>query len=170
MAFTSISRKINPADLSRQLRFHTSAQLAYRHSRARFRAVSVRRLARLGIVLGASASLGVALLASPWAGAALALAAGVGGGLGFRRAQHYQRYANLLEPLTDAERDEIEDLAQSSDVVKVALGNARRSHRDLCLVDLAYARALVVRETRSGGKPSDRLPLEQTRGLLAHVS
>lgn len=74
--------------------------------------------------------------------------------------------AELLQVLDEVELGRIRELGNRSDVVRELLHMAASMRRELYRADLVYARAIVVRENRNGDLPSDRLPLEQTRGLL----
>lgn len=103
----------------------------------------------------------------PVLGGLLALVAGALAGRALRRFKYYAEYAKLLVPLTNQEYEAILELADTSNVVHEALKDMTKKSRLLYQADYIYARALVVREARFGALPSDRLPLEQTRGLLA---
>lgn len=119
------------------------------------------------LLVGAPVGAAMALTGHPWSGAALTLTMGVLGGLGYSRASRYRAYATALVPVEKAEQAQLLGLAQQSDVVRVAFAKAQRYSRVLYRADLLYARTLIVREARFGGRPSDKMPLEHTKGLLA---
>lgn len=121
------------------------------------------------LFLGAISTGFVALLGHSVVSAVLALAAGALAGLGYLRTGRYRAYATALVPIGNAEYEHLWGLAQQSDVVRVALTKAERYSRVLYQADLLYARALVVREARFGARPSDKMPLEQTKGMLGAV-
>lgn len=103
------------------------------------------------------------------AAAALALACGMLAGRSVLRHRRFNAYATLLAPLTSDEYDQLSNLAEQSNVVQVAMKAMSKRHRLAYRADLLYARALVVREARFGSKDTDRLPLEQTKGMLAPI-
>lgn len=148
----------------------TSAEKVERGRRAfvfKTRAFAVWTVAVLA--LGALITGALAVHGHGVAGAIIAVGAGALGGLGYLRAQRFSAYAKALVPIENADYEQLWLLAQQSNVVRVAFDRAERHARVLYQADLLYARALVVREARFGGRPSDKMPLEQTRGLLAAV-
>lgn len=86
--------------------------------------------------------------------------------LAWRKQRKQHALAWLLSPLDKDQVDQLFSMSDRSDVVKESVRRASRARRDLLTMDLVYAKLLVVREVRNGEKPSDRMPLEQTKGML----
>lgn len=88
----------------------------------------------------------------------------------YRKSRKHQAYASLYRPLTAAEIEALASASWRSDVAREHLQRARARHRELYWADLQYVRQILVRENRNGAQDSDRLPLEQTRDVLAHLA
>lgn len=137
-----------------------NAQEAYART-ARLASWLVRLNAMLALVF-----LGLAVYAH-WAFCVLSVAAVIVVMGARAHARANARMSFLLTPLNAGELHKLMELAAGSDVVREAVAKARGCSRELYRADLMYARSIVVREVRNGGRPSDRLPLEQTKGLLS---
>lgn len=165
----TIPQRIEPSQIVRRLRYQSSRQVS--QVRARLLKESRRTLGfSLGFgAFGALLATSVAVAVNFWLGGALALCFGAAAGMSLRESGHSKALAHMLQFLDEQQAQVLAQLAQASDVVRELVRQYSAAGRTPCLVDLVYARSLVVRETRNGEKPSDLLPLEQTRRILAPV-